>query len=166
LPQVIGPDYPAVLKVSHAHAGMGKIKLDSGEEFRDIATVLSLHGDYCTGEPFFQGEYGIRVQKMGSSYRVYKKVATGSGWKSQFGGADLQVVEVTDTYKLWVDEAAKCFGGMDMLAIDAIHGVDGKDHIIELNGTAIGIKAQYWEEDSKTVSQLCIDKMNAIYAKQ
>jgi hypothetical protein len=62
---------------------MGKIKVDTNEGFRDMATVLALNNDYCTAEPFIPGEFGIRVQKIGRSYRVYKKVATGSGWKSQ-----------------------------------------------------------------------------------
>ncbi len=79
---------------------------------------------------------------------MYKKVYTGSGWKSQFGGSDLQLIEINDVrpaptmrvreeamlltlahslpalqrYKLWVDECAKAFGGMDLLAVDALKG--------------------------------------------
>ena len=78
---------------------------------------MALHTDYCTAEPYIEPEYGLRVQ------RVYKKVFTGSGilqlnitnvegWKSQFGGADLQVIPLTDEFKLWADECSKCFGGM------------------------------------------------------
>lgn len=153
-------------QVSHAHAGMGKSKLVDMTAFRDISTVLSLHQDYCTVEPFLgpifphpplsplphfsphllllfhiyvffllssyqllplvliiivssslsslppECDYGIRIQKIGNHYRVYKKVFTGSGWKSQFGGADLQYMELTDQFKLWADECAKCYGGM------------------------------------------------------
>jgi len=101
---------------------MGKIKVNDSEQFRDMSTVLALNGVYCTGESFIPAEYGIRVQKTGPTYRVYKKVATGSGWKSQFGGADLQVIPITPEFKLWADECAKLFGGMDLLAIDAIMG--------------------------------------------
>jgi hypothetical protein len=43
--------FPAIVKVSHAHAGMGKIRVHSNENFSDIATVLALHQDYCTAEP-------------------------------------------------------------------------------------------------------------------
>jgi hypothetical protein len=46
----ITPDMPAVMKVSHAHAGMGKIKLDETAAFRDMATVLALNNNYCTSE--------------------------------------------------------------------------------------------------------------------
>jgi len=161
---IIGPDpYPIIIKVSHSHAGMGKIKINDPDQFRDISTVLALNQDYCTAESFIKAEYGIRVQKVGSSYRVYKKIATGSGWKSQFGGADLQVIPLTDEFKLWADECSKCFGGMDLLAVDALHGEDGRDHIIELNGTAIGIKAIHWEEDTKVLRDLCIERMSALY---
>jgi len=55
----ISPDMPAVIKVSHAHAGMGKIKVDDSSTFRDMSTVLALHHDYCTAEV-----------RLGSSLRV------------------------------------------------------------------------------------------------
>ena len=37
---------PTVLKVSHAHAGMGKIKVTDQSVWRDMATVVALHRDY------------------------------------------------------------------------------------------------------------------------
>src|SRR4051794_11665762 len=87
------------IKVSHAHAGMGKIRIHTPETFNDLSTVISLHQDYCTAETYIPTEYGIRVQKVGDSYRVLKKVMTGSGWKSQFGGGDLQHIALTEKYK-------------------------------------------------------------------
>jgi hypothetical protein len=53
---------------------------------------------------------------------------------------------------------------MDILAVDAIHGKDGKTYIIELNGTAIGIKTQHWEEDTAALCELAVERINAIYA--
>ncbi|KAH3760333.1 synapsin II [Pelomyxa schiedti] len=160
---VISPDLPCIVKVSHAHRGMGKIKAHTQEQFRDIATVLALHPDYCTAEHFIEAEYGIRVQKIGSHYRVMKKIYTGSGWKSQFGGADLQEVPLTPEYKLWVDECAKCFGGMDWLAVDALHGTDGQDYVIEMNGAAIGLLSSSWLEDTNYMLDLVMQRMNEIY---
>ena len=49
---VIFDKFPSVAKVSHAHAGMGKQKLENSTAFRDLSTVLALHNDYCTVEPF------------------------------------------------------------------------------------------------------------------
>ena len=106
--------------------------------------------------------HGIRVQKIGPHYRVYKKVFTGSGWKSQFGGADLQVVPLTDELKRWADLAALSYGGSDMLAVDAVVDCDGNKFIIEINGTAIGIQAQFWEEDSQHVAALALRRMNQV----
>jgi len=159
----ISPDMPAVIKVSHAHAGMGKIKVDDSSTFRDMSTVLALHHDYCTAEPFIDAEHGLRVQKIGNHYRVYKKVYTGSGWKSQFGGSDLQLIELTDRYKLWADECAKAFGGMDLLAVDALKAKNGQEYIIELNGTAIGLTPSYENEDTEHIHQLVLERMNSIF---
>ena len=129
-------------------------------------------------------DYGIRIQKIGNHYRVYKKVFTGSGWKSQFGGADLQFMELNDKFKLWADECAKCYGGstrlsfllqvsgvlnaylgMDLLAIDVLVDKEGNYWILELNGTAIGIQAQYWAEDSACLVDLVVDRMSSHFTK-
>jgi len=158
--------FPAIIKVSHAHAGMGKAKLDNMGNLQDTATILALNQDYCTVEPYIKTSEGVRVQKIGDSYRVYKKVFTGSGWKSQFGGADLQSIELTDTFKLWADECAKCYGGMDLLAVDAVLDEHGNYHILELNGTAIGIQPQHWTEDSMRLVYLVLDKMNSIFCAE
>jgi len=60
---------------------MGKIRIEDSTQFRDIATVLALNNDYCTGESFVEAEYGYRVQKVGNHYRTIKKMFTGAGWK-------------------------------------------------------------------------------------
>ncbi|ETO17977.1 synapsin IIa [Reticulomyxa filosa] len=144
---------------------MGKIKVDNHNQFHDVSTIVALNDNYCTGEPFIDPEYGFRIQKVGPSYCVMKKLFTGSGWKSHFGGAALMGDELTPQYKLWVDECSKLFGGMDILAIDGIHGKNGKDYIIELNCTAIGIMAERWLKDSLVLVDLVIDRLNGIYCK-
>ncbi len=45
----------------------------------------------------------------------------------------MQEIPLTDYYKLWADECAKVYGGMDLLAVDALHGKDGKDYILEVS---------------------------------
>jgi len=163
---VIQDQFPAVIKIGHAHRGMGKLRAKDNDEFRDISTVVALHSDYCTAEPFIDSEYGLRVQKVGKAYRVYKKIYTGSGWKSQFGGADLQEIELEEKYKIWADECSKCFGGLDWFAVDALHGKDGQDYIIELNGAAIGFQAHRWEEDTLALKAHVLEKMFNLWPKK
>lgn len=42
------------------------------------------------------------------------------------------VLLAVERYKLWVDEASKLYGGLDLLALDAIVDEKGKEYILEV----------------------------------
>jgi glutathione synthase/RimK-type ligase-like ATP-grasp enzyme len=68
-----------------------------------------------------------------------------------------------EEYKLWVDEVAKLFGGLDILALDVLHGKDGRDYIIEVNDTAPGLMYEHEEEDIGHIRDLVLQRINAAY---
>lgn len=57
----------------------------------------------------------------------------------------------------------KICGGLDVFAIDVLHGKDGKDYILEMNDTANGLDFRYEKEDLQSIKEVVIEKMNSFY---
>jgi len=153
------PDYPLVVKVGHVHAGYGKMKLENSKQLDDLRSIVALHNDYCTAETFMKGDYDLRIQRIGDRYRVYKRTGISGGWKTNVGSAILEEIPITTEYKSWADEAEKLFGGLDMFALDSIHTLDGKDYILELNGSAIGLGPEREIDDNQVIRDLVLRKL-------
>ena len=97
------PEYPIVVKVGHAHAGVGKMKLENCSQFEDFASVIALAKKYTTAEHFYEGEYDIRVQKIGKHIRAFKRVTVCGNWKTNTGTSDVSDIPVTDEFRTWID---------------------------------------------------------------
>ena len=162
----ITPNYPIVVKVGHVHAGYGKMMLTNQSNFEDLSSIMAIHNDYSTAEPYLDGEYDIRIQKIGNNYRAYKRTGM-NGWKTNVGTSILEDIPMTEQYKLWIDECSKLFGGMDILAVDAIHNkLDNKDYILELNDTSIGLGPLHEDEDMLLIRDLTLNKMREAFSKR
>jgi len=160
---IITPQYPIVVKVGPAHAGFGKVRLTNHHDFEDIRSLVALHQDYCTAEPFIEGEYDLRIQKIGGSIRAFKRISVSGNWKTNTGTSMVEVIPLTPQHKLWVEESAKMFGGLDILAVDAIHRSDGREFILEVNDTSIGLLPEFEEEDHITIKNLVLERFHSIY---
>jgi len=158
-----GPNCPAVIKVGDAHAGFGKAIIKDNKQFNDFASILAVTDEYCTVEPFIKGEYDLRIQKIGPHYRAFKRTTVSGEWKTNTGCSILEEIVVTEKYKLWADWAAEMFGGVDILAVDAIHTAEGKEYILEVNDCSIGLGPDHEEEDSGYIRDLVIERMNKLF---
>ena len=123
-----------------------------------MRSIVALHSDYCTAEPFVEYDYELRLQKIGPRSRALKRFS--SGWKGNTSVLKTEEVPMEGEWQAWLDAAAAVFGGLDICSLDVVHrAADGALFILELNDTAIGLCNACEEEDHRVMRDLALVRM-------
>lgn len=155
----VATQLPVVLKVGHAHGGVGKIKVENNSDFQDMTSIVSVASTYCTTEPFVDSKYDLHLTKIGPHYRALMRKSVSGNWKSCVGSAMLEETEVLERYKFWLDSVAELFGGLDILSLEVVVSKDGIEQIIGVNDSALSLLGNQQEEDRKYIFDLIMEKL-------
>lgn len=71
----------------------------------------------------------------------------------------LEQIQMPDRYRQYVDEVAELFGGLEICALEMVVGKDGREHIIEVNDSALTLMGDSQEEDRRLIADLVVQKM-------
>eukprot|EP00768_Dysnectes_brevis_P008610 gnl/Dysnectes_brevis/790_a870_3151.p1 GENE.gnl/Dysnectes_brevis/790_a870_3151~~gnl/Dysnectes_brevis/790_a870_3151.p1 ORF type:complete len:404 (-),score=93.12 gnl/Dysnectes_brevis/790_a870_3151:46-1227(-) len=159
------PGFPFVVKAGNYHAGVGKMMIKDDDALKDLKSILQLNPnpDHLTMEPYMERIHDLRVQKIGTRVRVYKRVST--EWKGNTAyGADITLLPTTPRYVAMVETAAKVCGGLDICTLDILvcrRAEDGAEveYILELNGSASGMCPISLDEDSEAMRRMVLRRM-------
>jgi glutathione synthase/RimK-type ligase-like ATP-grasp enzyme len=132
----------------------------------DMRSVLAMMpNQHCFVEPFVEGAYDLRIQKIGSHLRAFQRLDISGEWKTNTGISVLEEVPLEPRWVVWVDEAKSMFGGLDILTVDAIvEESTGKEYILEVNGTSSGLHPDCAGEDNTHIRDIVVDRLNQLFA--
>lgn len=117
--------------------------------------------EHCFVEPFIRGQFDLRIQKIGAHFRAFRRFDISGEWKTNTGTAIMEEIECEERWRRWAEASAAMFGGLDILAVDAIVEEDtGKEFIMEVNGTSIGLHPDRADEDNRHIMELVLERMN------
>jgi ribosomal protein S6--L-glutamate ligase len=121
---------PAIIKVGTYHAGYGKMRLSTLEQWQDMTDMVFATKDYFTIEPFIDYVRDIRCLAVGN--QVWALARSGSRWKANTGFVDSQLIpapEILYNYTLAMMQRVNA----DLLALDILETAEGQYHVLEYN---------------------------------
>jgi ribosomal protein S6--L-glutamate ligase len=121
---------PSVIKVGSYHAGYGKMRLTSAEQWQDMQDMVMATDDYFTLEPFIEYKKDIRVLGVGD--QVWALVRDGSHWKVNVAYAETQIMPPPPLLFDYMRRTMQHFDA-DVLALDILETTAGEYVVLECN---------------------------------
>ncbi|XP_055375012.1 synapsin [Condylostylus longicornis] len=159
--------FPCVLKAGHCHGGLATARLESQGSLQDATGLITgtVSGDslcYCTLEPYVDAKYDIHIQKIGNNYKAFMRKSISGNWKTNQGSAMLEQLQMTEKYKMWIDEVSELFGGMEICEISVIVSKTGKEYILGASDSTFCLMGDTQEEDRRQIADLVVSRMQNV----
>ena len=124
-----------------------------------------MHKDYCAIEPYIDVDYELRIVFIAPNYyRVHKRQSM--NWKVNFGMTNIREdCEMKPNWKKWIDLIYENYPDLLIFDIDALVDKNGKEYILEVNGSTQGLTPEHGEQDLEHMRDLVVRKMEAIIGK-
>jgi ribosomal protein S6--L-glutamate ligase len=124
------PQLPSIIKVGSYHAGYGKMKLTTLEQWQDMVDFIFITEDYFTIEPYIDYVRDIRCVAVGE--QVWAMARNGSRWKANSGVVETQLIAAPDELYDYTLRAMRHLGA-DILALDFLETREGQYVVLEGN---------------------------------
>ena len=124
-----------------------------------------MHKDYCAIEPYIDVDYELRIVFIAPNYyRVHKRQSM--NWKVNFGMTNIREdCEMKPNWKKWIDLIYENYPDLLIFDIDALVDKNGKEYILEVNGSTQGLTPEHGEQDLEHMRDLVVRKMETIIGK-
>jgi hypothetical protein len=116
-----GNTFPSVVKIGSAHASAGKSLIEDHYQMPDMESVLAMMShQYCLVEPFIEGVGDLRIQKIESHLRAFRRINISGERKTNTDTSMMKGVSIEPRWVVWVNHVKSMFGGLDILTMQLL----------------------------------------------
>lgn len=126
----LSPKLPAVIKVGSYHAGYGKMRLETIDQWQDMTDFVFATEGYFTVEPYIDYKRDIRCLAVGE--QIWAIARNGSHWKANTGIVETQIISAPDILYDYTKRVVDALNA-DVIAIDVLETHDGEYIVLESN---------------------------------
>jgi ribosomal protein S6--L-glutamate ligase len=123
-------EIPSVIKVGSYHAGYGKMRITSLEQWQDMTDFVFATDGYFTIEPFINYKRDIRCLAIGN--QIWTLARQGSRWKANTGIVETHLISAPDILYDYTKRVVEILDA-DIIALDILETQDNEYFVLESN---------------------------------